>query len=394
MVSAERPVRVTYLLDALGDGGAERFALELALGLDRDRFAPEFVLTRTLTKPARIELLRDAGVPCLQLARAGRYDLRPWGGVVRHLRRRGTAILHAHRHSSNVWASILGPLAGVPVVIGTEHTWSFADDRVRLLLDRHLVSRVSAKVVAVSGLDRDRMIEIVGMPASKVDMIPTGYVPHAAADAEPQLRSDLGIPPDVPVIGSACHFRPQKDLGTMMRAHRLVVDRFPAAMLVLIGDGEEVPMVEALVAELGLTGNVKLPGRRHDVSVAMRDMDVYAMSSAFEGAPLALIEAMMARRPIVATAVGGIPEMTADGAVARLVPPHDPRALADAIIALLESPAERARLGEAARDRADACYRFDAVIARWQTLYDELLAARTTRRRWSAASGNRPSQAR
>jgi glycosyltransferase involved in cell wall biosynthesis len=372
-----RPVPVTFLIDSLGDGGAERFALQLALALDRERYQPDFVLTRALTAERHLDVLRAADIPFLQVARTSRYDVTGWVAVLRHLRRRGTAVLHAHKHSSNVPAAVLGPIARVPVVIGTEHTWAFAGDRTRLLLDRHVVARGCARVVAVSGLDRDKLVDVVGMPRDRVDMIPTGYVPHGADDAVPTLRRELGIAPGTPVVGSACIFRAQKDLPTMLRAHRRVVDVFPDAILVLIGDGPEQGAVAALVAELGLDANVRLPGRRHDVSVAMRDLDVYVMSSTFEGAPLALIEAMMGRRAIVSTAVGGIPEMTEGGVVARLVAPGDPDALAREIIALLRAPEERLRLGDLAHLRAATHYRFDAVVERWSTLYESLLAERT-----------------
>ena len=181
------------------------------------------------------EKLANTGLRVIDLERRTARDLRSWTRLVGHLRERPADILHAHAHGSNVWASVVGRLARTPVIIATEHTWSYQGQPMRVLLDRHLVAR-NAAFVAVSERDKTRMIEIERVPADRIRVIPTGYVGGNPSPST-ELRSLLGVRGDDPIVGVVAGLRPQKALDVLIRAFATVHQRFPSAHLALIGEG-------------------------------------------------------------------------------------------------------------------------------------------------------------
>jgi glycosyltransferase involved in cell wall biosynthesis len=364
-------IAVTVLIPQLARGGAEMVATEIANRVDRTRFDVEVCVGRRPELPDMRAALAKTGLRVIELDRTSVRNLRPWAGLVRHLRARPTDILHAHTFGSNVWASVVGRLARTPAIIATEHTWSYEGQPARIFLDRHLVGR-NAAFVAVSELDRSRMIEIERVPAEVIRVIPNGYLGAASAAGAPSLRAELGIEDEGLIVGTVAGLRPQKALDMLIRAFADVRERFPAAHLVLIGEGDERASLERLVASLGLAGAVTLLGDRPDAVGLMAQFDVFALSSAFEGSPLALIEAMWWSRPIVATSVGGIPEMIVDGESGLLVPPRSPRALGDAIARMLGDAGLRAALGARAREHAVAVHSIERCVGAWEGLYSEL----------------------
>jgi glycosyltransferase involved in cell wall biosynthesis len=372
-------IAVTVMIPQLVRGGAEIFGLELADRIDRSRFDVEICITRRVLVPDMRERLDATGLPVFPVDRASLRDVRPWVRLARHLRARPTDILHAHTYGTNVWASVIGRVARTPAIIATEHTWSYEGNPVRVFLDRHLVSR-NAAFVAVSERDRTRMIEIERVPADVTRVIPTGYRGALPAPAPP-LRSLLPCGAEGPIVGVVAGLRPQKALHVLIRAFQIVLRSAPAAHLVLIGDGLERGALEQLVSSLGLGEAVTFLGDRPDAVGLMAQFDVFALSSDFEGSPLALIEAMWWSRAVVATRVGGMPEMIVEGESGLLVEPGSPAELAGAIVRLLGDEDLRAALGARAAERARAEYGFERSVEAWQDLYQELYdRSRGTRR--------------
>ncbi|HMN97909.1 MAG TPA: glycosyltransferase [Miltoncostaeaceae bacterium] len=377
---AER-LRVLTLIDLLEGAGAERTAVELAIRLDRDRFEPMVCATRSPECEATARL-RAAGVPVMRLGRTSPVGVHAWAPLMRLLRAGSVDVLHAHKFGSNAWGTLLGRLTRVPVVIATEHTWAYKGQPVRKLAD-HLIGRSAAAFVAVSELDRRRMVAFERVPFGKTRVIPTGLVPHRHEDGEQgDLRTELGIPPDAPVIGTVCAIRTQKRLDVLLDAFTIVRRRHADARLIIVGDGPGFADLQHDVAARGAGDAVALLGRREDVPVLLRALDVFAISSDFEGTPLSLLEAMAAERPVVSTGVGGIPDVLGrDGACGILVPPGDPAALADGLRVVLEDPGLGRRLGAAAAQRVGDEYDFDRVVQRWQDLYVELSRGRVPDKR-------------
>lgn len=370
MTGGNGRLRVLTLIDRTWMGGAERFAVALAAGLDRRRFEPILCTSR----PGGVSLaeLDVGGEPMRHLAldRRSTKSLLAWAPLVRLVRRERIEVVHAHMHGSNVWGTVLGRLLGVPVVVATEHTWSFEGRPVRKALDRHLIGRFASMFASISEADRQRMVDVVGIPAAKVRLMPLGLVPRTRPSG-PTIRDELGIASGAPIVGAIAVMRPQKALHVLLRAFAGVLRGRPDARLLIVGDGPERGRLEALAAELRIDAAVSFLGFRSDVSRVLDGVDVYAMSSDFEGTPIALLEAMHAARPIVSTAVGGVPALLGDDC-GLLVPPGDPDALAAAVEKVLADPALAGSLGSTAAERVAAGYGFGRTVEQWQNLYTEL----------------------
>ena len=370
-----RRLRVLYLIGFLAtDGGAERFALGLATHLPRDRFEPWVCVPRG-AEPAAAAVLREAGIPLLDLGRRAKWDVHRLGALPRLLRHQHFDVLHAHMFGSNLWGTLAARACGVPVRIAHEHTWSYEGDPVRAFLDGRVIGPLASRFIAVSGADAERMVRIEHVAPDKVTVMPTAYVPRPSAGGA-DLRAELGLAADTPLYGTAAVMRPQKALHVLVEAHARVVAALPAARLVIAGDGECRAAVAQRIEELGVGDSVHLLGRRSDVDAIVAAFDVAAMSSDFEGTPLFALECLANRTPLVATAVGGLPDLLDHGTTGLLVAPRDPAALSQAILALLRDPARRAAMASAAAPRLND-YRIDTIAERFARLYEQLYAEAT-----------------
>jgi glycosyltransferase involved in cell wall biosynthesis len=364
------PLRVVLLVDkAVETGGAERFAMGLAMNLPRDRVQPWVCSTR-LADPETVASLADLGIPHLHLGRQSKWDVHRLWPLLALLRRERIDVIHSHMFGSNLWGTLLGRAAGVPVILPQEHGWSYSDNPLRTLLDGQVIGRLATRFVTVSAPSQQRMISVEHVAASKVMVMPTAYIPRASGAVD--LRAELGLAADTPLIGVASILRPEKALGVMLDAHRQVVDRIPDAHLVIAGEGECLPALRRHAITLGLKDRVHFLGMRQDVDGLLRQVDVGAMSSDREGMPLFALECMAAGTALVATAVGGLQDLIENGETGLLVAPGDPRALGDALASVLRDRTLRERLGKAALQRLDE-FRIETVAGRFADLYAELL---------------------
>lgn len=377
-----RPAKphVLTLTDAIGLGGAERIAVELAITADPSRFRRSLCVTRPpapeLREAAAIDRQRlgEADVEVLLLDRHGRSNLSSWKPLVAYLRNSGVNVIHAHKFGSNVWAALLGRALSIPVVIGHEHTWSFEGQRGRRLIDRQVVGRYCDAVIAVSRADRDRMIELVGMPRDRVVLIPNGIREIGTRSPE-AIRGELGVPKAVPLLVVTAVLRPQKAIGVMLDAMAVLRRTHPEARLLIVGPGD-VDQMRREAQRVGVEASVLFLGPRTDVPDILSAATIGLLSSDFEGSPLAVLEYMAAALPVVCTRVGGVPAIVRDGTTGILVPRRDPAALAQAVGRLLDDPTAARVMGERGRDRQQAEFSESAMAAKVYDLYDRLLATK------------------
>jgi len=371
-------LRVMLLVNRLrfGGGGAERFLVGLATHLPRERFDVVVCTTRPNEGPL-VDALSAGGVELLELDRRFRGDLGAFVKLGRALRARRIDVVHAHMFGSNLWGTIIGRLAGTPVVVAQEHTWDYQGQALRKFLDGNVIGRFADAFVAVSQRDADRMVELEGVPREKLRVIPTAYVPRPTDEAL-DLRAELGIPAGAPVVGTAAVHRPQKALEVLLDAFAELHGRMPGAHLLLGGDGPRRAALEQQAADLGLADRVHFLGYWQDLGALLRAVDVAAMSSDFEGTPLFAIECITHGTPLVSTKVGGIHEVLEEGRSVTLVPPRDPAALAGAIEALLRDPARRAAQ---AAEAAKVAPRFgiEAIANEFGGLYERLVHDKNVR---------------
>ena len=370
---------LTLALDAgSGYGGAEKLAYEFARRLDPDRFKSYLCTIRAAFPDRRAQNVRDrselaaAGIEFVELNERFPFLVTPgaWRRLYSLLSREAIDVLHAHMPRASVPGAILARLARVPVIVSHEHGSALEGKRIRPFLDRNVVARMSTVVLAVSEWDRRQLIEREGIPPERITVMPNGI----AAPPEPRrdLRAELRGTASSALIGSVGRLYDQKGYDYLVRAVALLKQGGRSLKCVIIGIGPEEQRLRELIAELDVRDEVALIGRRDDVPDVVRALDVAVLPSRWEGSPLVLMEYMAVAAPIVATAVGGVPDLIEDGVHGLLVPPHDPGALAGAIDRLLDDRALAQRLGQAARQRQRAEYDLDVVVRRLERLYVEL----------------------
>jgi glycosyltransferase involved in cell wall biosynthesis len=374
-----RPRRkLLVLIDALRPGGAERAAVSLAMNMPPDRYEVTLCATR-LHDGSLADELAGSRVHYVTLNRRGRFDLLPLLRLFRLLRRERFDVLHAHKFGSNLWGSLIGRLARTPAVIAHEHTWSYEGNRVRRILDGRVIGRLADVFVAVSTRDQERMTSIEGVPPAKTAFVPNAFVPSTSA-AEGDLRAELGLSPETPVVGTLSVLRRQKAVDILIDAFALLLERMPDAHLVVGGYGPMSEEWEAYANGLGIGDRVHWLGVRRDVPVVLRGFDVAAMSSDFEGMPIFAFECMAEHVPLVATDVGGMRDIFVSGESALLVPARSPSDLADALAELLADADRRRALAEAAHARLGE-FSMDRAVERIGALYESVLSGERGRRR-------------
>jgi glycosyltransferase involved in cell wall biosynthesis len=374
-----RPRVLTLSLSAgSGYGGAEKLAHEFALHLDPARFV-SYLCTIRATDASRRQAddrdaqeLANAGVRVLTLDQPGPLLLTPraWARLYAMLVKESIDIVHAHMPRASVPGALLARLARVPVVVSHEHGSALEGKRVRPFLDREVVARLSTVIVAVSEWDRRNLIERERIDPNLIRVLANGIAPADAPAIAPALARTAGTQ----LIGAVGRLYPEKGYEHLIEAVARLRDGGYAVHCVILGEGPQEAELRNLIAQLGLEERVQLLGRRDDVEQIVRELDVAVLCSVREGSPLAMLEYMAAGAPIVATAVGGIPELIEDGAHGLLVAPRDAQALCAGIAKLLDDRVLAARLGAAAQARRAAEFDLAGLIRRIEGLYDELLS--------------------
>jgi glycosyltransferase involved in cell wall biosynthesis len=376
-VFRQRRLRVVTLVREIGPaggGGAERVARDLLVELDPKRFERILFVSRPpsdRTGERVVADLRRRGVDVRFLKRRFKFDPLAWWPLFRALRRERVDVLHTHSFGQNAWGSLLGRLAGVPVVIAHEHNREFNGRALHAVIDRELIARCAGAMIVVSGEARRSMIEVERVPPDRLVLLPNGVQALPRGDGR-ALRADLGIDSDDPVVGTVCIIRPEKALDVLVRAAALLARGFPSLRVLIAGTGPDRGRVEAVTEQLGLSDRVHFTGARTDVPDVLAAMDVAVICSDYEGSPRSILEFMDAGKPIVATKVGGIPEAIEDGVHGVLVPPRDETALAVAIGGVLAELDGGSEMGSRARDRCRREFSLDRTVESLERLYEEL----------------------
>ncbi|MDJ0869899.1 MAG: glycosyltransferase [Myxococcota bacterium] len=379
---------VLHLITRMIVGGAQENTLLSAAELAQ-RGWQTAILSGPETGPegSLHEAVRQRRVP-FEIEPALRRELSPHrdalalARLVRRLRRDGTRIVHTHSSKAGILGRWAAWLAGVPVVVHTVHGWSFHGHQRRaarslyVALERASAARSQALVV-VSDADRRKGLDArIGAPEqyvrirSAIDVARFRPRPEARRAA----RAAWAVPGDAPVVGTVTRLSPQKAPLDFVEAAAAVARERPDARFVVIGDGPLRDAVESRVRALGLAERFALPGLCADVAAQLPGLDVFALTSLWEGLPRVLPQALAARVPVVATRVDGNVEALCDGAAGRLVPPARPDAVARAVLSVLEDPAAAAAHVAAGSRWAEREFGLDTMLTGLESLYLRLLA--------------------
>jgi len=362
-------LRILHIIATLDRAGAEGQLTRLCLGLDRREFSPA-VCCLTRGGPHE-EALRRSGIPVAILHKRGPFDAPLLGRLVLHLKRRRPHIVQTWLPTANAWGRAAAVLTRVPVVIASERAADVWKGALRRWLDRRL-ARASDAVLTNADAVRRFCIERIRLPDEKMHVIRNGldlreFDRQAGRPVrEPVRRRSL-------LLGTVARLDPQKGVQYLLKAVSLLAFKGEDVELWIVGDGPERPRLEGMCrASTHLCDRVRLLGRREDVPALLRCLDIFVLPSLWEGLPNAVLEAMAAERPVVATGVDGTGEAVVAGETGLLVPPRSPQALAGAIRSLARHPARRARMGKAGRARVERHFSERRMIEETESLYRRL----------------------
>ena len=397
---SEPPLRVMQLVANLERGGGQEVVRTLVRHLPEAGVEPIVVTLRD--GPLRPEIER-LGVP-VEVVPGRRHGLAAGPAALRELRRiRADLVDAVRRHRASViqthllrsldfLALTLRGRSGAEVVLWTVHN-ALLDLRAdqlpgsRLMLRPkraahrglyRLGARTVDAFIAVSADVGEAVREAYRPPARRLAVIPNGVdVDRYGGEVDRSaVRAELGIADDAPVAIVVAKLMQQKGHSVLLDALPAVLARVPRLQVVLVGDGELRPELEAQANRMGLGSAVHFIGNRSDIPVLLGASDLFVLPSRWEGLPMALLEAMAAGLPLVASSVSGTREVVEHGTSGLLVPPEDGAALADAMLAVLSDPRATATMGRAARARVEACYSARAQALQHAALYRSRLAAR------------------
>lgn len=368
------------LLDiALGVGGAEQQLLELARGMDKSRFKPIIVTLSPFPQGQLEREARAAGLEVLSLNRRSRFDLGALWRAFRLLRQRRVDVVQPYLTPATLYGLLPALIAGTPVKIVTERCGLRAEVSWLNRLARNtedFLSRFADSIVANSQTGKEYVVRR-GLNPARARVIYNGVnLDRLATTAEKvaQVRAAMGVPPGGRVVGIVAHLTPQKDHLTFLRAARIISQNQPQTRFALVGDGPLRPLLEREAAELGIAPLVAFCGIQRDIGSYIGSFDVAVQCSVDkEGCSNVILEAMAMGKPVVATEVGGNPELVEPRVSGLLVPPGDPQALAGAVISLLEDPNSCQAMGEKGRARVLATFSKERMVANYEQLWLELL---------------------
>jgi glycosyltransferase involved in cell wall biosynthesis len=394
-------VRIAHVITKLELGGAQQIALETVARLDRARFHPILIAGEPGLCDAEAKSLPGLEfhqVPSLTRPIRPLADVRALIGLIRLFRRLRPTIVHTHSSKAGILGRWAARLAGVPIIVHSIHGFGLTPDqpgllrRALCLLERS-IAPATDRFFPVSRATRRTGIALGLFTEANSTVLPPGIDPerfranHVNAAA---VRRTLELEADRPLVGMIAPLKPQKAPVDFVRVAARVRARRPDAQFLLVGDGELRGAVEQEVAARNLEGCFRLAGWRRDIPELMKSLDVFVLTSRWEGLPRVYLEAAAAAVPVVGTRVDGAAEAVQDGVNGYLVEPGDLDALAARILELLADPPMARAMGRAGRDLAPE-YRLDDMVRRQQQEYESLLAARSAEGlSWSVARSTSP----
>lgn len=364
--------KIWYLLPEMKLGGAEKHVVQLAAELRKRGF--EAGIATIFREGVLAEEVKERQIPFVCLGAPYGWGPRTLIRIFNWLRSSCPDILHTYLFGFHFFAGFPARVLGVPHVVASRReiaSWQkrrhrFVEDLGNLFVDR---------VVCCSEAVRVRTLEKERIQPEKVLTIYNGVddVRFEAAGNGRQVREEFEIPANAPLVGTVANFAAEKGYPCLLEAARLVLEEIPESRFLLVGSGPLEKEIRERAGEIGAHRQIIFAGARADIPELLAAMDVFALASSSEGFPNALLEAMSEGKAVVATAVGGIPELVESGQDGMLVPPQDERALARAILSLLKDSGKRRAMGAQAREKIRSQFRLERMINDYEASYLSLI---------------------
>lgn len=358
----QNKVKILQLITSLNIGGTEHYLLSLVQRLDKKKYE------------VKVGYLKEKGHIAQEIEKEGIsvYHLPfPWR-LFLFLKKEKIQLLHTHLYRANIIGRIIGRIARIPIIISSQQSTDDWRRWYHSVADRW-TARFADKIIANSEAVKKRLIHREKIPEKKTAVIYNGIDLSKFRVNSGVKKEALGIKPQRIVIGTVARLHPAKGLTYFLRALKQVRETIPEAMFLIVGDGPERERLEEGTVSLGLKESSIFTGFRRDIPQLLSFMDVFVLSSLWEGLPSSLLEALALARPVVATDVGGVGEIIQDRVHGLLVPPRDPEALAQAILWMLQNKKEAQEMANRGRRRVEKYFTLDRMIEETEKLYDELI---------------------
>jgi glycosyltransferase involved in cell wall biosynthesis len=366
--------KIMLLAVGLGVGGTETHVLELASGIDRSKF--DVTVCSLKNGGCLVEELRRRDIRVVCLNGAGQFDFRVLFRLWKVMQEERPDVIQSFLFWANLSARFLGRLSKAVRIVCSYHDEIVTEGCLVRLIDR-LTFQWSHAVVCCSEAVRRSVSKCLGASAARQTIIPFGVDAGRFVVTDVATRRELRLQETGPIVGTVCRLvEPKKGLSVLLRAMAALKqsggDR--GCQLLIVGEGPARASLEVLSRQLGLSGVTIFAGTRRDIARILPLMDLFVLASLYEGFGIAILEAMAAEKPVVASAVGGIPEFVVAGETGLLVEPGNAAALAEAMKELLHDPQRATRMGMRGRGRVLAKFQMSAVVRRHEQVYEACLA--------------------
>ena len=382
----QRRYNILYVVTKLELGGAQKQALSLMRRLNNEEYNI-FLFT------ADVGLLMDEALAISGITvKRSRFLERPINPlkdllalfeIYSFIREKQIDIVHTHSSKAGIVGRLAARIAGVKIIIHTVHGWSFNDYQpfwTRLLyigLERW-IGGFTNRLIVVSRYDQEKGLSNAIVSENRYSLIRYGidYAEFSGKQGTEKTRQELGIGADDLVVGMIACFKPQKSPGDFVRLAGLINQSLPGVKFVLVGDGVLRESIEDLISQYNLPNNMFLLGWREDIPEILSAIDVFALTSLWEGLPISVLEAFASHKPVVATDTGGVREVVSENKTGCLVPAGDIKAMAEKVKILLNDKSLRLKMGDNAHSSLGVSYRLDYTVNSTKELYENLFAER------------------
>ena len=374
-------INLLQVVNGLAIGGAEKKLLELVKSLDRRRYN---IIVCSIGQGGPLQKEFEAlNLDVVVCHKRNKFDLSLINKVARLIRECEIDVVQTTLLLADLVGAFAAQWSGLrPPVISWE-TVSHGENDILRTKSRHVwaykiaMKRVS-KIVAVSREIQHSLIQRRGIAPEKIELIPYGVDlrKFTRRNGTFDKRGELKLASDHVVIGTVARAEPYKGVAFLQQAALQLVRQYPKLDFVFVGDGSLRKELEGEVRRLGLSQRIRFLGFRNDVHEIMNAFDIFVLPSLTEGLPNVILEAMASYKPVIATAVGGIPEAVVEGETGLLIPPGDPAAIVEAIKRLLGHNKAALRMGEAGRKRVEELFSLQREVASFDRLYQQLLSGK------------------
>lgn len=368
-----KKIKILQIITGIDIGGAENHLLSLVKGLDKSKYDISVVYLKG--KGELKEKFKKIGISPIFIGLKFNYDITALWKLFWLIKKNRYDIVHAHLFHADVYGVWAAFLAKIPVIISSEHNEDqFLKKRLYSLLNRFVSSHCD-KLISISDSVKRYMIETGIKNINKIEVVHYGldWSKYDNLGDFSYVKKEFNIYEEEILIGTMARLIKQKGLSYLLKAFAMLLEDEPKCKLIIVGQGKLKKNLKDLSRQLKIENKVIFAGFRKDILEIMSSIDIFILPSLWEGLGLVLLEAMAARKPIVATNISAIPEIVTDGKTGILVPPANAKALANGVLYLIKQRDLCKTMGETGRERLETCFGIDRMIKKTEKIYDELI---------------------